>query len=568
MLRRSFLFIVFLISLSGLFAQWNDDAASNTVICDLSGSQAIPKIGTHDNGDSYVGWFSGENRNYNVRLQRFDVNGNEQWEHNGILISNHESMGWLTDWDLKVDYENHAILAFQDIRTGNNNVFVYRISPDGEFVWGEDGLQLSNSEAFDVSPKIAVTDVNNIIVVWQADEVIIMQKISPNGELLWGENGITLSCENTYSWPQPIAVGEDDFILKFYEDSGPAWAPERHILAQRFDADGNPVWQENTIISNAGGISAWTQLLSGVPDDNDGFFIAWHDDRDGNNLADCFLQHITSDGETTFQDNGVPITTQTGFNHFYPRISYIPETEEIYVFWNEMDGNQNQRGIYGQKTDLNGNRLWGDSGIAFVPLSDTNVLPISVRKSETDVVAFFLEYQDALNSTIKAMRIDGDGNYVWNAEQVVMCSVLSEKMHFDVNRFNNDQWIAVWEDMRANDGDIYGQNICLNGELGPSGNFAENHQINAEISLFNYPNPFRNSTTISFDFGNEQNKRKTISIYNIKGQKIRQFSISNHQLSINWDGKDESGKKVQSGIYFYKLKAGNSTFLKKLMLMK
>ena len=169
MSKEIFLLILLAVGSITISAQWSNDNASNTIICDLSGSQAIPKIGTHDNGDSYVGWFSGENGNYNVRLQRFDVNGNEQWEHNGILISNHESMSWLTDWDLKVDYENHAILAFQDIRTGNNNVFVYRISPDGEFVWGENGLQLSNSEAFDVSPKIAVTDVNNIIVVWQAD---------------------------------------------------------------------------------------------------------------------------------------------------------------------------------------------------------------------------------------------------------------------------------------------------------------------------------------------------------------------------------------------------------------
>ncbi|OQX70660.1 MAG: hypothetical protein B6D62_03950 [Candidatus Cloacimonas sp. 4484_275] len=483
MLRRNFLFIIFLICLTNLFAQWNDDATSNTVISDLNGPQAIPKIGTHEDGDSYVGWFSNDNGNYDVRLQRFDANGNEQWPHNGILISNHEAMSWLTDWDLKVDYDDYAILAFQDIRTGNNNVFVYRISPDGEFVWGADGIQLSDSEAFDVSPKIAVTEANNIIIVWQADSVIIMQKISPEGELLWGENGITLSGENTYSWPQPIAVGEDDIILKFYEDSGPVWAPVRHILAQRFDADGNPVWNENTVISDAGGISAWTQLLSGVPDDNDGFFIVWHDDRDANNLADSFIQHVTADGETTFQDNGIPITTQSGYNHFYPRVSYIPETEEIYIFWNEMDGNQNLRGIFGQKMNLSGDRLWGDTGIAFVSLSETNVLPIAVRKSETDVVVFFTEYQNSLASILKAMRINGDGNYIWEAEQISMSSLSSEKMHFDVNRFNNDQWIAVWEDLRNDDGDIYGQNIHLNGELG-GGSLAENYQINSDDNLF------------------------------------------------------------------------------------
>ncbi len=39
-------------------------------------------------------------------------------------------MTWLTDWDMTVDHENHAILTWQDIRSGgNNNVVAYRISP-------------------------------------------------------------------------------------------------------------------------------------------------------------------------------------------------------------------------------------------------------------------------------------------------------------------------------------------------------------------------------------------------------------------------------------------------------
>ena len=110
----------------------------------------------------------------------------------------------------------------------------------------------------------------------------------------------------------------------------------------------------------------------------------------------------------------------------------------------------------------------------------------------------------------------------------------------------------------------------------------------AEIRLLqNYPNPFRTSTVISFSISNEQNQQnepKTISIYNIKGQKIRTLEQTLEQtlecinhvdakatkslFHITWNGKDQTGKQVQSGIYFYKLKAGKSTFVKKLMLMK
>ena len=97
---------------------------------------------------------------------------------------------------------------------------------------------------------------------------------------------------------------------------------------------------------------------------------------------------------------------------------------------------------------------------------------------------------------------------------------------------------------------------------------------NSSIFLRNYPNPFRSSTTISFEFSTEQNRqneRNTISIYNIKGQKVKQLKIINYELGIHniiWDGKDKSGKQVQSGIYFYKLESGEFTSTKKMILMR
>jgi len=96
------------------------------------------------------------------------------------------------------------------------------------------------------------------------------------------------------------------------------------------------------------------------------------------------------------------------------------------------------------------------------------------------------------------------------------------------------------------------------------------------VLLGNYPNPFRTSTTISFEFSteqNQQNEQRTISIYNIKGQRIKQLEIKNYDLGINkiiWNGKDESGKSVNSGIYFFKIKDKDNKFtsVKKMILMK
>ena len=91
-----------------------------------------------------------------------------------------------------------------------------------------------------------------------------------------------------------------------------------------------------------------------------------------------------------------------------------------------------------------------------------------------------------------------------------------------------------------------------------------------KILLTNYPNPFNPTTTISFSIPNESNI--SISIYNIKGQKIKSlvtesFETGNH--SIVWNGDDESGKAVSSGVYLYKLSVNGVTdIIKKCMLLK
>ncbi len=551
-----------------LFAQWSDDPFQNSQITDLTGEQVIPKIASNE-GITYIGWFSSENGNYNVRLQKFDEQGNEQWEENGLLISEHPSMSWLTDWDMTIDQENYAILTFQDIRNeGNNNIYAYRISPDGDFIWGNDGLELSNSPDFDASPKTAATNSGNIIVSWHAGDVIIIQKISPDGNLLWGENGMVLSCEDTYSWPQLLPVGDDDVILKFFEDSGPYWAPTRHVLAQRFDADGNPVWTNDTTISDVGGISAWTQIFPFINDGNDGFFIAWHDDRDSNNLASIFIQHVNSDGEILFIDDGIEVSTMPNRNHFYPDLAYLPTIEEVFIFWSEMDGNQIQRGVYGQKMNLVGERLWSDNGMTFLELSNEDKQAITVRSAENDVVVIYEDYSfgNVVDSRIMAMRIDPGGNYVWENEQVVLSSYQSSKMHQVVNSYLNEQWITVWEDERNDGGDIYAQNIRLNGELGPSGVQIEDNEFQiTDLKLSNYPNPFSSETTISFNV-TQTSLFETLEIYNIKGQKVKQLRITDYEFGMNevvWN----AGKNP-SGIYFLKLKTCKNSITRKMILLR
>ena len=93
---------------------------------------------------------------------------------------------------------------------------------------------------------------------------------------------------------------------------------------------------------------------------------------------------------------------------------------------------------------------------------------------------------------------------------------------------------------------------------------------NSNCSLTNFPNPFNPSTIISFSIHEESIAE--LSIYNIKGQKVKQFisgQFTAGHNSIVWNGNDDNGKPVSSGIYFINVKSDEKNIAqKKCLLLK
>jgi hypothetical protein len=89
----------------------------------------------------------------------------------------------------------------------------------------------------------------------------------------------------------------------------------------------------------------------------------------------------------------------------------------------------------------------------------------------------------------------------------------------------------------------------------------------------NYPNPFNPSTTISFDLPlTADNKRPvSITIYDIRGRRVRiliDSDLEHGSHKIHWDGRNDRGQSVASGIYLYTLKAGEEKFTRKMTVLK
>ena len=160
------------------------------------------------------------------------------------------------------------------------------------------------------------------------------------------------------------------------------------------------------------------------------------------------------------------------------------------------------------------------------------------------------------------------GYYIYrNDEQVYFIEGIASTSYFDMGLENG----------------VYSYYITsYNGEMEsePSNNISvtigtevdENDISNSDnVLLQNYPNPFVSTTTINFSSAAKIADNTKLEIYNIKGQKIKQLGIADCECGINkvvWNGTNEIGNSVESGIYFYKLNNDRSHKIYKMIFMK
>jgi len=100
---------------------------------------------------------------------------------------------------------------------------------------------------------------------------------------------------------------------------------------------------------------------------------------------------------------------------------------------------------------------------------------------------------------------------------------------------------------------------------------SDEHNLPAPITLLpKYPNPFNPYTTISFHLA--QPSTANLSIYNSKGQLVKTLlpntALGSGEHRCLWDGKDEAGRAVATGLYRYRLQAGKHSLIRKMLLVK
>jgi len=113
------------------------------------------------------------------------------------------------------------------------------------------------------------------------------------------------------------------------------------------------------------------------------------------------------------------------------------------------------------------------------------------------------------------------------------------------------------------------QNTTLNFVLDPVANEDEYLPAVSTELIGNYPNPFNPETTIAYSIKDRCKVR--LEVYNLKGQLVRTLvneEKANGHYKAVFNAKDEKGNTLSSGIYFYRLQAGNYISTRKMLLME
>ena len=101
------------------------------------------------------------------------------------------------------------------------------------------------------------------------------------------------------------------------------------------------------------------------------------------------------------------------------------------------------------------------------------------------------------------------------------------------------------------------------------------YEIPAETELLrNYPNPFNPETWIPYRLA--EDAHVTLTIYDLTGQVVRTLEVGHQVAAVYerrskaayWDGRNDLGERVASGVYFYQLQAGSASFLRKMVVLK
>ncbi|MEA3493586.1 MAG: hypothetical protein U9R38_04270 [Candidatus Margulisiibacteriota bacterium] len=457
---------------------WQKDGVAVSI---SSGTQWYPKITGDGSGGAIIVWTDGRTSasDNNIYAQRIDALGNLLWEKEGKAVSlspgNQER-------PVIMSAENGAILAWNDARSGNFDIYLQKIDLKGKLLWNKDGIAACKLPFAQENPRLSKDGAGGAIVIWTDHRAeksdIYAQRIYHDGKTAWQENGRPVTIANgTQKNPEIVKLNSQDWVV-IWEDSRKG---RSDLFAQKINSSGIPIWHTNGIPLASTTQSQESPSLVASPSGN--VIIAWEDKRSGN--YDIHAQKLTPAGELLWGKNGNIIGSAIG-SVIQQNLSLIftEYGEIILVFEDARSGFFN---IYAQKITPAGKLAWGQHGTAIAKVAANQLSPRIVSDGKGGAIISWEDYRIKQFPMIRAQRINRSGKKVW-ASSLPLSKVPVHQTNPLMVSDDAGGTIIAWQDNRnvLSLQDVYAQRVSPKGKLlwGSQGKAiisANGNQIDADM---------------------------------------------------------------------------------------
>jgi hypothetical protein len=333
-----------------------------------------------------------------------------QWVRNGIVVCGADNEQYYPS--VMADGTGGVIVGWIDYRNGMGaDIYGNKIEAGG-YVYG-DGLPICTAPGDQTEARFISDGAGGVFITWldsrSGDVQVYAQYVDNMGTIRWDADGIPIcTAINSKSNVRIVPDGAGGAII--------AWADYRRnewdIYAQRITSDGDTLWA-------ADGMPVDTSMndqyeLQAVSDGAGGAYLAWIDGRWGTNLL--FAQRIDGDGNLLWGPDAVQVGADGTYQSFIQLVASVDGG--ICVSWGE-----NRYGwddVFAQKVGADGTILWQPDGVEVCAYSTNKYEPQLADDGAGGVIVAWYDDRDNDNWPIYAERVDAAGNDVWSPEGVIV----------------------------------------------------------------------------------------------------------------------------------------------------
>jgi len=446
------------------------------------------------------------------------------------------------------------IISWDDFRFCKFDVYAQMFNSSGELSGSNFKV---NQQSFGLFSSNSVDSSGNSVIAFLGDQGIYLQRYDYDGVKLGENTFVNDELMPPFLSAPDVAMGsQGDFVVVWSQ----VMVPTSGIFAQLFDSQGIKL-DSNFMVSEYLYSTQFSRPVKVAKSANGNFVVVWEAPYKYTYKSEIWGQLYNSSAEKIGEDFRISDSTII-MENLNPDVG-MDEDGNFVVVWFGA-GN-----ILIQRFKADGSKI----GLIIKALdSKTKVEKLSLAvKSNGE---FLVTWTDSRNGDmdIYAQRFDAEGNHLGGNFRVNSDDGENIQTSPVVAADDNNYYFA-WVDNRGPGSgyDIFCKIITFEQTF-----VSEQEFINKpELPLLqNYPNPFNPATTIQFrvlSSGTGKPIHTTLNIYNLLGQKVRSL-VEEDKLpgsyQVIWDGKNDEGQYVSSGIYFYVLKTEDLIQTKKMIMVR